>query len=254
MSDQRLPLSPDKRVETTQMDFRLSGDHVGAHMIEDAVLAVCAPRKSSVALSNEQRAVKATLKLMMWLAVDSRNFPGTMDYTRVDAASAVFDPGAASLAQPRAHSGAEDYAEGLGTQITSISNPATMAVGPTPSTVVARKRSRSPPRLEGREETFSLTVVHLSHQFGFRDATLWCWTCGGWSAGSRRASRLKDPCGVPTKTGADVVYRVSGGFPPKSRVSRSDDTSFGPERIPIIKNPYSNRFRPHFVNQDDNTK
>ena len=113
----------------------------------------------------------------------------------------------------------------LGTQTISISNPVTVAVGPTPGTVVARNKSRSPRRLKGREETFSLTVIHLSHQFGFRDATLWCWKCGGWSAGSRRASRLKDPCGVPTKTGADVVYRVSGGFPPKARVWNSDDTS-----------------------------
>ena len=173
-----------------------------------------------------------------------------MDHTRDDAAS----PGTASPAQPRVHGGVEDYAEGLGTQITSISNPATMAVEPIPGTVVARDRSRYPRRLEGREETFGLTVVHLSHQLGFRDATLWCWKCGGWSAGSRRASRLKDPCGAPTKTGADVAHRVSGGFPPRARVWKSDDTSGGPERIPIIKNPCSNRFRPQFVNQDDNTK
>ena len=59
-----------------------------------------------------------------------------------------------------------------------------------------------------KEEPFGLTSVHLSHQFGFRDASLWCWRCGGWSAGSRRASRLKDPCGIPTKTGAAVVYRL----------------------------------------------
>ena len=83
--------------------------------------------------------------------------------------------------------------------------------------------------------SIDLTVVHLSHQFGFRDATLWCWKCGGWSAGSRRASRLKDPCGFPSKTGADVVYRVSGGYPPKAHVWRSDDVSGAPERIPIIK-------------------
>ena len=54
----------------------------------------------------------------------------------------------------------------------------------------------------------------LSHQFGIHDATLWCWRCGGWSAGSRRASRLKDPFGVPTKTGADVVYPCLWRFHP----------------------------------------
>ena len=135
-----------------------------------------------------------------------------------------------------------------------LPNPATVAVGPTPGTVFARNKSRSPRRLEDGEENFGLTVVHLSHQFGFRDATLWCWKCGGWSADSRRASRLKDPCGVPTKTGADVVHRVSGDFPPKSRACNSDDTSGGPARILIIENPHRNRFRPRFVSQDVNTK
>ena len=68
-SDQRLPLSPDKRVETSQMDFRLSGDHASAIRWR----MPCSPyvrqerRKSLVALSNGQRAVKATLKSMMWL-------------------------------------------------------------------------------------------------------------------------------------------------------------------------------------------
>ena len=202
MSDERLPLSPDNRVETAQMNFRLSGDRVGAHMVEDAVLAVCAPGTSEVLCGTIERAesCQSHVEGDDVAAVDSRDLPGTMDYTRDDAASAVLDPVTASPAQQRAHSGAEDYAEGLGTQTTSISNPATMAVGPTLGTVVARNRSRSPRRLESREETFGLTVVHLSHQFGFRDATLWCWRCGGWSAGSRRASRLKGPCGAPTKT------------------------------------------------------
>ena len=142
VSHQRLALSPDKRVQTTQMDFRLSGDHAGAHMVEDAVLAVCAPGTSEVLRGTIERAESCQGHVEVD-DVDSRDFPGTMDYTRDDAAGAVFDPGTASLAQPRAHSGAEDYAEGLGTQTTSISNPATMAVGPTPGTVVARKRSRS---------------------------------------------------------------------------------------------------------------
>ena len=93
---------------------------------------------------------------------------------------------------------------------------ASMPLEPTPRIVHSRERSRSP-RRHVEEESFCLTSVHLSHQFGFRDSTLWCWRCGGWSAGSRRVSRLKDSCGAPTKTGADVVYRVSGGFHPKAR-------------------------------------
>ena len=97
--------------------------------------------------------------------------------------------------------------------------------------VVADDMSASPRRGEECEH-FGLTTVHLWHQFGFRDATLWCWwKCGGWSAGSRRASRLKNPCGFPSKTGADVVHRVSGGYPVKAHVWRSDDVSGAPERI-----------------------
>ena len=151
MSVQRLPLSPDKRAETAQMDFRLSGDPAGAHMMEDAVLAVCAPGTSEVLCGATERAGSGQghVEVDYVAAVDSRGFPGTMDYTRDDAASVVFDPGTASPAQPRAHSGVEDCAEGLGTQTTSISNPATVAAGPTLGTVVARNRSRSPRRLEG---------------------------------------------------------------------------------------------------------
>ena len=114
----------------------------------------------------------------------------------------------------------------------------------------SRGKSRSPRRHVGKE-SFGLTSVHLSHQFGFRDSTLWCWRCGGWSVGSRRTSRLKGPCGASTKNGADVVYRVSGGLPPKAHDWRSDDVSRIPERIPIIENPYSNRFRPQVLSQVD---
>ena len=109
--------------------------------------------------------------------------------------------------------------------------PATMASEPTSGTVHVRERSRSPRRHD--EEPLGLSSVDFSHQFGFRDATLWCWRCGGWSPGSRRASRLKDPCGIPTKKGADVIFRVSGGNPPKAHEWRSDDVSRAPERIPI---------------------
>ena len=114
-----------------------------------------------------------------------------------------------------------------------------------------RQKSRSPPRHGEEWEPFGLTSVHLSHQFGFRDATLRCWKCGGWSAGSRRASRLKNPCGFPSKTGADVVHRVSGRYPPEAHVWRSDDASGAPERIPIIKNSFYKRNRPQVLIQDD---
>ena len=143
-------------------------------------------------------------------AVDSRDSSGTLDYTRNDTAGTVIDPGTVNFTQPLAPNGT------------------------TPSKTHARRRSRSPRLHEEEQESFGLTSVHLSHPSVFHDA---CWRCGGWSAGSRRASRLKDPCGFPSKTGADVVYRVSGGYPPKAHVWRSDDASGAPERIPIIKNP-----------------
>ena len=123
---------------------------------------------------------------------------------------------------------------------------------PMAQNINSRRKSRSP-RRRGREESFGLTSVHLSHQFGFRDSTLWCWRCGGWSVGSRRTSRLKGPCGALTKNGADVVYRVSGGLPPKAHDWRSDDVSRILERIPIIENPYSNRFRPQVLSQVDSS-
>ena len=122
-------------------------------------------------------------------------------------------------------------------QTAPIPNSADMAIEPTPGTLDARKRSRCPRRHEEEQEPFGLT---------FR-----CWKCRGWSAGSRRASRLKDPCGFPSKTEADVVYRVSGGYPPKAHLWRSDDASGAPERIPIIKNPCSKRYRAQVLIQDD---
>ena len=235
MSYQNLPLSPDKRAETV-LDSRLSDDLAGAHMMEDAVLAVCAPGTSEVLCGAIERAESGQghVEVDYVAAVDSRDFPGTMDYTRDDAAGASFDPGTASPALPRAHSGVEDKADWGPRQL--------------------RSRILQLWRSDLHLAQSSLETNQGSHQFGFRDATLWCWKCGDWSAGSRRASRLKCPCGVPTKTGTDVVYRVSGGFPPKARVWNSDDTSGGPERIPINNNPYSNRFRPRFVSQDINTK
>ena len=72
-------------------------------------------------------------------AVDSRDFSGTMDYTRYNVAGTVFDPGTASFVQPRTPN-VEDYVEGLETQTTSISNIANTSVGPTLGTVDARKK------------------------------------------------------------------------------------------------------------------
>ena len=186
-------------------------------------------------------------------AAHSRDSFGTVDYTHEDTAGAFADFETAKFTQPLALNGTEDDAEEIEAQTAPITTSAKKAIEPTPGTDNARQRSRSRRRHGEEREPFGLTSVHLSHQFEFRDATLWCWKCGGCSVGSRRASRLKDPCGFPSKTGADVVHRVSGGCPPKAHVWRSDDVSGPPDRIPIIKNPYSKRCRPQVLQDDSST-
>ena len=181
-------------------------------------------------------------------AADSHDSFGTVDYTHKDSAGASVDPGAGNFMQPLAPDGTEDNAEEIEAKTAPIPISANMAIEPTPGTDNARQRSRSPRRHGEEREPFGLTSVHLSHQFGFRDATLWCWKCGGW-----RASRLKDPCGFPSKTGADVVHRVSGGYLPEAHAWRSDDVSGAPEHIPIIKNPYNKRYIPQVLIQDDSS-
>ena len=238
MSDQELPFGPVGRMESADMDLRLSVYPTCGHAMEDAELADCASGSPDALCCTVEQAsaVKQASEFQGYVEVDDvaaadSGSSGTVDYTRNDTAGTMIDPGTMSFVQPRTLNGTEDIAEQMEAQTASIPNPANMAVEPTPGTVNARERSRSPRRHEEEQKPFGLTSVHLSHQFGFRDVTLWCWRCGGWSAGSRRASRLKDPCGIPTKTGADVVNRVSGGYPPKAHVWRSDDVSGAPERI-----------------------
>ena len=249
MSDQDLPLSPVRPMESAEMDPCLSSGHT----MEDAEFSECVSGTPDALCSAAEQAkhFKGYVVADDMAAADSRDSFGTVDYTHEDTAGAIADPGTVKFTQPLALNGTEDDAEGMEAQTAPIPTSANMAIEPTPGTVNARQKSRSPRRHGEEWEPFGLTSVHLSHQFGFRDATLWCWKCGGWSAGSRRASRLKNPCGFPSKTGADVVHRVSGGYPPEAHVWRSDDASGAPERIPIIKNPYNKRYRPQVLIQDD---
>ena len=112
-------------------------------------------------------------------------------------AGTVFDPGTRNRERPQIPSDIMDVAVEMEAQNKLAPDPASMPSVPTPHTAHSRGRSRSPRRHEDGQEPFGLTSVHLSHQFGFRDSTLWCWRCGGWSAGSRRASRLKGPVRSP---------------------------------------------------------
>ena len=146
-------------------------------------------------------------------ATNNLDSSSTADHAHNNTAGTVFDPGTRSLVRPQVPNGTVDTTVEKEAQTTSIPNPGSMAVGPTPGTVNARERSRSPRRFEEKEEPFGLTAVHLSHQFGFRDATLWCWKCGGWSAGSRRASRPEGSVRAPdenwSRCRVPCLWRIS---------------------------------------------
>ena len=150
MSDQELPLSPDKRMESAEMDLRLSVDPACAHTMEDVEFAECASGTPEALCSAVEQAgnCQGHIEVDDVAAVYSRDSSRTVDYTRNDAAGTVVDPGTGSFVQQRAPNGIEDYTEDLEAQTTSIPNPANMAVGPTPGTVNVRERSRSPRRLE----------------------------------------------------------------------------------------------------------
>ena len=90
---------------------------------------------------------------------------------------------------------------------------------------------------EKDEARFGHCTVHPSHKCGFRDDTLWCWKCGGWSTGSRHKSRLTDKCGAPTKAGAEVIRRVSAGAPPRATAWNDMNDSVPPPHINILKYP-----------------
>ena len=233
MSDQELPLSPLKRIECAEMDFCSSVDPTSCHTLQGSDSQCASSVLDAICTAVER-------------ASTSQSYVGFNDGAATahdNTAGTVFDPGTKGLERPQMPICTVDIYSGDRGPDELAPNPASMSLEQTPRTVHSRERSRSP-RRHVDEESFGHTSVHLSHQYGFRDSTLWCWRCGGWSAGSRRASRLKDPCGVPTKTGADVVFRVAGGFHFEARIWRSDDVSGALERIPIIKNQYSNKYRP----------
>ena len=61
---------------------------------------------------------------------------------------------------------------------------------------------------------------------------------------SRRASRLKGPCGSRRKPEQMFCTVTLEFFHPTAHVWRSGDVSRGAERISIIKHEYSSRYRP----------
>ena len=159
MSDQRLPLSPDKRVETAQTNFRLSGDHAGPPMVEDDVLAVCAPGTSEVLCGTIERteSCQGHVEGDDVAVADSRDFPGTMDYTRNDILARQV------LRSRERIVVLKTMRKDWGTQTTSISNPATLAVKPIPGTVVAQDRSRSPRDVSKVDRKPSVSLLFTSH-------------------------------------------------------------------------------------------
>ena len=86
-------------------------------------------------------------------------------------ADTVFDPGAGNLERPQMISDIMDVAVEVEAQTELALDPVSMPSVPTPHTAHSREKSRSP-RRHVEEESFGLTSVHLSLQFGFRDSTL----------------------------------------------------------------------------------
>ena len=108
-------------------------------------------------------------------AADNLDSSGTVGYTRNDTAGTVIDAGTESLVQPRVPSGTVDVALEMEAQTDLAPNPASMSLEPTPRTV--HPRTIKVTSTSRRGGTFR---SHFG-SFGFRDATLWCWRCGGWS-------------------------------------------------------------------------
>ena len=247
-------LGPEKRMESAEMDLRSSVDPTCCCVMEEADPAQCAsgmpdaicsavgPGSVSqgyvgVCAMEQASGFQGYVEVNDVAAADNLDSSGTVDYTCTDTAGTVFDPGTESLVQPRVPSGTVDVAVEMEAQTDLAPIPASMSLGTDAThSPLARTIPISSTSRRGRNLSVSLRFTSRT-SVDFRDATLWFWRCGGWSAGIRRASRLKDPCRVPTKTGADVVYHVTGGYPPKAHVWRSDHVSGAPERIPIIKGP-----------------
>ena len=185
---QDLPLSPVRPMESAQIDPCLSSGHT----MEDAELSKCVSGTPDALCSAAEQATKFKGYVLTddMSAADSRDSFGTVDYTHKDPSGAFADLGAVNFMQPLAPDGTEDNAEEIEAQ--TASDPFFCEYGNRTDALaqsMRAKKSRSPRRHGEEREPFGLTSVHLSHQFGFRDATLWCWKCGGWSAGSWRASR-----------------------------------------------------------------
>ena len=197
MSDQEF--SPDKRIECAEMDLRSSVGPTCCHAVEGAD-PQCAPSVPALCAAVE-RANMFQSYAGLCAVEQARELQDYVEFN--DGAATAHDGTAGTVFDRKCPAVQWDVAVGIEAQTKLALDPASMSLEPTPCTVHLNERSRSPQRHE-EEEPFGLTSVHLSHQFGFRDSTLWCWKCGGWSAGSRRASRLKCPCGAPTRTGADV--------------------------------------------------
>ena len=161
-------------------------------------------------------------------------------------ADTVLDQGTENLEWPQMISDTMDVAVGMDAQNEVTLVPASMPPEPMPQTAHSRGKSRSQ-RRHVEEESFGLT----SDQFGFRDSTLWCWRCGGWSVGSRRTSRLKGPCGAPTKTEQMLctAYLVVSLL----KLTLGDLMMFLEplSASQSSKNPYSNRYRPQVLPQVD---
>ena len=87
----------------------------------------------------------------------------------------------------------------------------------------------------------SVGARHLvrTHSLGFCGGMPWCWTCGGWTSGSRGQSKRNDASGPPR----DVIWQMSMNQPPRPRVWLQLE-ALPPPLITLALNLHNGRFRP----------
>ena len=110
MSDQDLPLSPVRPMESAEMDPCLSSGHT----MEDAEFAECVSGTPDALCSAAEQAKKNQGYVVAddVAAADSRDSFGTADYTHKDTAGAIVDPGTVNFIQSLALNGRDGGADG----------------------------------------------------------------------------------------------------------------------------------------------
>ena len=159
MSDQELPFSPDKRIDSAEMDSRSSVDPTCCHAMEEAD-PQCASNMPDV-LCTEVECASVSHSYTGFCAVEqasesqdyvgsndgaarnSLDSPRTVDHAHNDTAGTVFDPGILSPMRSQVPNGTLDITVETEAQTELVPNPASVSLEPRPRTRHSRERSRS---------------------------------------------------------------------------------------------------------------